>query len=274
MQPHFSPPPEPFDRLFPSLPIVTPPPEETRRSDAQKYGALYYLGVVGLAVVIALLAWFAWGAWSLRSVWVNVYVLHQPQRSTAERVQAAYALSRDPKVNPRQLWDIALEKPLPPLARFVVAEGLTADVVNDDPHGYAAAVARSENWPDWLRLVLLRPMAYRAALGRPLPREPLDELSRHNDPAIRLWASYTLAASQEGGDSKALSSLRSAADAEGPLQPLALDLVNALDARRLDDRIRALDAATLHVRTAQPEAARLWTGWNVRGGRLVPEPAP
>jgi hypothetical protein len=271
MQPHFSPPPDPFDRLFPSLPIVTP--EETRRTDAQKYGALYYLGVLGLAVVVALLAWFAWGAWSLRSVWANVFILHQPQRSEAERVQAAYALGRDPNVNQRQLWDIALEKPLPPLARFVVAEGLTADVVNDDPNGYAAAVARSENWPDWLRLVLLRPMAYRAALGRPLPREPLDELSRHSDPAIRLWASYTLAASQQGGDSKAVASLRSAADAEGPLQPLARDLVKALEARRLADRIRALDAATGHARTAQPDAARLWTGWTVREGSLVPEPA-
>jgi hypothetical protein len=271
MQPHFSPPPEPFDRLFPSLPIVTP--EQTRRSDAQKYGALYYLGVAGLAVVVALLAWFAWGAWSLRSVWANVYVLHQPQRSVAERVQAAYALSRDPKVNQRQLWDIALERPLPPLARFIVAEGLTADVVNDDPRGYAAAVARSENWPDWLRLVLLRPMAYRAAFGRPIPREPLDELSRHSDPAVRLWASYTLAASQQGGDAKASSSLRSAADAEGPLQPLARDLVNSLDAPRLADRIRALDAATLRNRTEQPNAARLWSGWTVRGGSLLPEPA-
>jgi len=271
MQPDFGPPPDPFDRPFPSLPIVQP--GAPGRTDREKYGALFYLGVGGLALVVALVGWFAWDAWSLRAVWSNVYALHDGHRGEAERVQAASALSRDPRVNQRQLWDIALRKPLPPLARYVVAEALTAEAAAADPRGFGAAVARSEGWPVWLRLLLTRPLAYAAALGRPVPREPLAELSRHPDPAVALWARYALAAAP-GGDPQAEAGLRSEALRDGPEHDLARMLAEALDAPGKPERLRALDAATRWLRRHHPAAAPLWQAWDVEGDRLVPRPAP
>ena len=55
-------------------------------------------------------------------------------------------------------------------------------------------VAKSEGWPDWLRLLMIRPMAYgvgeglpdRLGAARPAPGE-------NPDPAIALWATYTRA---------------------------------------------------------------------------------
>jgi hypothetical protein len=270
MQPQFRPP-DPFDPPFPALPIVNP--DLPARPAREKYGALFYLGVGGLVLVVALVGWFAWGAWSLRSVWSNVYVLHDEHRGEPERVQAAYALSRDPRVNQRQLWDIALRRPLPPLARYVVAEALTAEAAAADPRGYGVAVARSEGWPAWLRLLLTRPLAYAAALGRPISRGPLGELAQHSDPTVAFWARYALSAAP-GGDPEAQTALRLAASTDGPERDLARSLVEALDAPRPADRLRALDAATVWLRRHHPEAARLWDGWEVRGDRLVPRPAP
>src|SRR5262249_44674293 len=155
--------------------------------------ALLYLGTAGLAVIVALVGWFAWQAWSLRDVWADVYVLHDRTRGEAERVGAAYALSRDPRVNQRQLWDVALSRQLPPLAGYVVAEARTAEAGEAAPRAYGAAVARSEGWPVWLRLLLTRPMAYAAALDRPVPRTSLAELTRNPDRATALLATYALA---------------------------------------------------------------------------------
>lgn len=275
MQPHFQPLPEPFERAFPSLPIITP--DTPRLSDREKYGALFHLGLAGLVVVIGLLTWFAWSAWSLRSVLVNVFVLHEPKRSESDRIQAAYALTRDPNVNQRQLWDIALSKPqppLPPLARYLVAEGLTAEAVSADPRGYAVSVARSEGWPDWLRLLLLRPMAYRAAAGQPLPREPLEELAGNPDPAIQLWAQYILAASLKSKNSDASAYIQTAADTADTRQPLARYLLDALNSARLVDRVSALDAATRWLRHGHPQASPIWEAWTIRGARVVPNAAP
>jgi hypothetical protein len=266
METHFHPPSDPFGPAFPSLPIVTP--DAPRRSDREKYGALFYLGTAGLVVLASLLGWFSWGAWSLRTVWTNIYILHDGHRQEAERVQAAYALGRDPRVNPRQLWDIALRKPLPPLARYVVAEGLTAEAVSADPRGFGAAVARSEGWPGWLRLLMTRPIAYAAALGEPVPHDWLAELARNPEPALALWASYALATSREG-DKDAAAVLRRAAATDGQNRSLAEYLLAALDAEKTADRLKALDAATLWLRDHHPEAATLWNGWEVRGNQLV-----
>ena len=94
------------------LPIITLDPGP-KRSSRERYGALFYLGIGGLVVVIGLLAWFAHGVWSLRAVWANVYALHDPNRPESECIQAAYALSRDPRLSQDQRWEIVLRKPLP-----------------------------------------------------------------------------------------------------------------------------------------------------------------
>ena len=68
-----------------------------------------------------------WGVVLLCAVRTNIYVLHKSGRPESDRVQAAYVLSRDSRVNQRQYWDICLRKPLPGLARYVIAEALTAE---------------------------------------------------------------------------------------------------------------------------------------------------
>jgi hypothetical protein len=251
---------------FPTLPIVTPDPP--RRTVSEKYGSLFYVGIGGLLVVIALVAWFAWGTWSLRAVWSNVYVLHDAGRSESDRVAAAYTLSRDSRVNQRQLWDISLRRPLPPLARYVVAEALTAEAAVADPRAYGVGVARSEGWPAWLRLLLTRPMAYAAALDLPVDRDSLAELARNPDPATTLWATFALAVGPSG-DPESATALRKAATTDTPDRELAALLVKALESPREPERIEALDAATLWLRTHHPEAAKLWNGWLVRDGLLV-----
>jgi hypothetical protein len=267
--------PEPSDPLnFPVLPIVTPADQAAdqtgRRSASDKYGGLFFLGLAGLAIVIALVGWFAWSAWSLRSVWNNVYVLHDQSRSEDERVQAAYALSRDPRVNQRQYWDTCLRRPLPSLARYLLAEALTAEAVQADPRGYALAVARSADWPVWLRLLLARPLAYAAVDGVPIPAEPLRELREKNyDPAINLWADFALAATRPPDRDAAAALARAAEDdAAAPERTFARLLQQALDS---DGTLRArrLDEATRWLRTNHPDAAKVWSGWRLDGERLV-----
>jgi hypothetical protein len=255
---------------FPSLPIVTPdPPPAARRSVAERYGTLFYLGLGGLVLLILMVAWFGWSAWNARSIWINVYVLHDESRPEAERIEAAYRLSHDPRVNQRQLWDIALRKPLPPLARYLVAEALTAEAAVADPHAYGTAVARSEGWPDWLRLMLLRPIAYAAAMGLTVDRLALQELSRNADPCIGLWATAAQALGPEG-DADARESLKKAAGVEGPTRELAAILRDAAECRNEQERVAKLDQATLWLRIGQPEIARLWAGWTEKAGRILP----
>jgi hypothetical protein len=256
---------------FPVLPIIAldPPPA---RSDRSKYGGLFYVGVGGLVVLIILVGWFAYGVWSLRDVWTNVYVLHDERRPEVERIRAAYALSRDRRVNQRQLWDICLRTRLPALARYVVAEGLRADAALDDPRGYGVAVARSEGWPPWLRLLLVRPIAYAAAQGSPVDRAALNELCESSDPAVGLWARFALAASADG-DAESGAILEREADRAGPDQELARLLLEALGAR-YNARNERLDEATAWLRTHHPAAAKVWKGWDVREGALVRSETP
>jgi hypothetical protein len=252
------------------LPILTPEPP--RKSQAEKYGGLYYAGIAGLVVLLGLVGWFAHGVWSLRGVFRAIYVLNDPRRAEEERVRAAYALARDPRVTQRQLYDGALSRVPPDLARYLLAEALTSDAIRDDPRAFAMAVARSEGWPDWLRLLMVRPLAYGAGQGYAIPAGPLDELRRHPDPAIRLWAAYTRAAAS-GRDIDAARELGRAAERAGPEQELAAGLRDALGLRGVE-RDAALDRATLWLRRHHPEAARLWDGWEDHAGRLVRRPAP
>ncbi|MDR3637566.1 MAG: hypothetical protein P4L84_27420 [Isosphaeraceae bacterium] len=271
MEPHFGPAPsEPFRPSLPSLPIVTP--DAPRKTQVEKYGFLFYLGIAGLFVLLGLVGYFAYGMWSLRGVWANIYTLHSNARSEAERVQAAYALSQDPRVTQREYWEICLRKPLPPLARYLMAEAVNANTVAADPRAYALVVAKSEGWPGWLRVQLTRPLAYAAADGVSLPREPLLELSAQPDPAVALIANFALA-SVTGGDQEALARIESVARADGPYRDFARDL---LEARKTQGETRRtwLDKASLWLRRNHPDSARLWEGWEVQGQRIAPVPAP
>jgi hypothetical protein len=253
------------------LPIITPDPAPPRRSQAERFGGLFYLGIGGLAVLLALVGWFGWRLWQLRPVWERVYLLNDPSRPEAERVQAAYDLAREPEFNDRQRWDLALSRVPPPLARYLLAESLTAEAIAADPSAYALAVARSEGWPDWLRLLLIRPMALDdGRLG--LPRDPLAELRAHPDPAINLWAAYVQAVARD--DPEAAAFLRSPAGADAGMGELGASLAGALDARG-EARRALLDRATLWQRRHHADSARLWDGWVVRGDSVEREaPAP
>lgn len=252
-------------RPFPQLPVVTPAPP--RLTLQEKYGGLYYLGIAGLVFSIGLVGKFAYDIWVTRDFWTAIATLHDEKRSEPERIRAAWAVARHPTANDRQRFDIAVRKDLPRLARYVIAEGLTSEAIRADPKGYALMVARSEGWPDWLRLLMARPMAYGVGEGYRIAWEPLDLLREHKDPAIALWATYTRAA-MPPGDSPAARALEAATAGPGPFQPLAA----LLDAAAKADgqiRLKKLDEATAWVRTHHPEALEVWSGWAEKDGQLI-----
>jgi len=117
------------------------------------------------------------------------------------------------------------------------------------------------------------PAAYGAAEGLAVPREPLLELGRHDDPTIRLWVDFARSASPDvAGDPTAGKELERTATSNGPDQELAALLREALRAEG-GERARLLDRATLWLRAGHPDAARIWEAWEVQGGRLAPKPA-
>ena len=266
---------------FPKLPIINPPgtsppelpilkPDGPRLTLREKYGALYYLGVAGLAVSLALVATFAYGVWALRDIWGAVYILHDDSRAEPDRIRAAWAIARHPSVNDRMRSDMALRTTLPKLARYILAEGLTSESIQADPKGYALMVARSEGWPDWFRLLMARPMAYGVVEGYQIPWGPLDLIRQHNDPALALWATFTRSA-MAPGDPLALQALRQAAARGDRYAPLASLLESAARAEG-PARARKLDEATRWLRDHYPEAAEVWKGWREEDGRIVEVP--
>lgn len=259
-------------KAFPTLPIVTADPP--RRSQSEKYGGLFYLGIGGLAVLISLIGWFGFRVWLLRDVWTNVYILHDQGKSDEQRIQAAFALSRNPRATTAQRWEIALRKELPELARYLIAESIGADIASEDPRGYPTTVARSDGWPDWLRLLLTRPIAYAAADGLSIPPEPLGQLRNEADPTIALWAAFAQSVSPKPVES-AIQLLDQTASTAGPNQELAKMLS---EARTSDEehQLELLQRSTTWLRTHHPQAARIWNGWEVRdtpnGSELVHTP--
>ncbi|MGP0067524.1 MAG: hypothetical protein ACLQGP_28510, partial [Isosphaeraceae bacterium] len=157
----------------------------------------------------------------------------------------------------------------PELARYLLAEAVSTESAARDPRAYAMLVARSEGWPDWLRLLLSRRLAYGAVRGYDIPREPLDELKRHADPMIRLWATFAMAAlTPSNPDPTTTAELEKAAghaDADGELAALLLAALHA----PAGDRETRLDEATNWLRRHHPQAAKIWQGWTIREGRLV-----
>jgi hypothetical protein len=251
---------------FPRLPILNPaeipPPRKTQR---EKYGGLFYLGIAGLVFLIALVVFFLYGVWSLRDLGSAVYVLHDKARSDADRVQAAVRLSRDDRVDDTQRMTMSLERELPDLARYILAESVSTELVAQDPRNFALAVARSPDWPDWLRLLLMRRLAYGASRGYGIPHEALDELASHADPMIGLWANAGRAM-LPGGDSGAMAALELASKLSGPQGELARRLLAAIRAPQAD-RERQLDEATLWLRQHDPQAAPIWEGSPELDGR-------
>ena len=259
---------------FPDLPIITPPTAE-RLSIQEKYGGLFYLGVFGLAAVVALIVWFGIGLASNWSVWTNIYRVHDQTRPLDERIVAADALARDPRVNQRQYWDMVQRPELPPLARYRLAEALTLEATETDPAGYARSVALSQGWPEWLRVLLIRPMAIAARDGAKFPAESLAVLRGSADPFVKVWAAYAEAL-QAGEDSVAFKSLEESAALPGPAQASAKLLKSALmslDQQQWED----VEEAIKRLRTDSPEAAAVWAGWDDKRGRLertTPVPKP
>ncbi|HEV3120246.1 MAG TPA: hypothetical protein VGY53_00015 [Isosphaeraceae bacterium] len=246
------------------LPIIQLDPQPRSRRD--RYGALLYLGAGGLVVLVCLLGWFGWNLWTLRGFFSNLYQLHNSAVAEPIRIQAAYAIAHDSRVPQQQYWNDCLDKSLPRLARYILAESLTADAMASDPKTYADKVAYSEGWPDWLRYLLVRPLAYGAEVGITFPEKPLRALTQHADPAVRLWSNYVLAASV--GDTDAIRALANEASGKGPFQRLASDLQSALKAKDAE-RTYWLDLATRWLRIHHPQAMTLWKGWEEQGGHLV-----
>ena len=258
---------------FPELPIVTPDPP--RLTLAEKYGSLYYLGIGGLILTLAMVGNFAYQIWKTRDLWAAVFVLGNEYRPMPERVRAAWAMAHHPAALDAQKVELAFNKDLPDLVRYIVAEGLTPDAIRADPKAYALQVARSEGWPNWLRLVLTRPMAYGVGEGYRIAWEPLDQLRQNGDQAIVLWATYTRAV-MGPGDLPASAALAAAAQKAGFFQPLAALLDQAAKAEG-PARTKKLDEATAWLREHHPIVAEIWKGWEVRDGKLVqksPTPAP
>lgn len=239
----------------------------TSRSNASKYGGLWWLSIAGLVVITSLLGWFGWNVWAMRDVWTWVHVLNDAARPEVERVEAARALSLDARVSPRQRWDLCLSLHPPALGRYLLAESLDDRALEGDASAYALAVARSEGWSDWLRLQLVRPLAYGA--GRyALPSGPLAELRKHPDRAIALWADYAAALGRD--DQEARDELHKAAreDAE-PHRALAGLLETALRADAAGARKEALDRATRWARAHHGPSAEVWQGWEEADDRIV-----
>jgi hypothetical protein len=259
---------------FPSLSIVNPTVTVPVRSQREKYGALFYLGIAGLVLLIALIGWFGFGAWINREIWADVYMLHDPSRSESERIQAAYRLSRNPRFDDAQKMETSLKRDLPDLARYLLAEAVSTEAVARDPRAYALAVARSSGWPDWLRLVLARRLAYGAARGYAIPRVALEELKQHPDPMIGLWATYALAVRPPvAPDPATAAELEKAASGSGANGELAALLVGGLSAPQ-GKRERRLDEITLWLRRHHHQAAKIWQGWEVRDDRMMWEGVP
>ena len=256
-------------RPFPALPIITldQPPPAPKLTQQQKYGGLFWLGIVGLFVVVALVGWFGWNLYAMRDVWTNVYALHETSKPESERIQAAFSLSRDVRVNAQQRWDIALRKPLPPLARYLIAESWTTDIPRSDTVTFAKTITYSEGWPEWLKLLGVRLMAVSAGEGQEFPVDVLNDLVKDKNPNIGLFVDYVRAVSQTP-DPQAAERIRLAGKSDSPSAGLAQFLEKALDPNSIE-RSERLNQATEWLWSHDPEAMKITQGWRVIDGKLT-----
>ena len=266
---------------FPKLPIITPPPQQNpkfpdlpilepdppRMSLREKFGGLYYLAIGGLIASLFLVGTFFYQFYRTRDLWAAVYVLYDETASVPARNHAAWMIAHNPDANDRQKMTFALQTTLPELTRYIIAEGLSPEAIQADPKAYALMAARSEPWPDWLRLMVARPMAYAVGEGYRIAWEPLDELRGRSDKAMGLWMTYTRAV-MGSGEAALAQQLRDAAAKPGAYQPLA-NLLSQAEAAKGAERVAKLDAATAWLRGNHPPCSQVWEGWKVVDGELV-----
>ncbi len=259
-------------RGFPALPILHPneiPAPAVPRGQREKYGSLFYLGIGGLLVLIGLIGWFVHGLWANREIWSDVYTLSDPRRDDPDRVDAAFRLAGNPRFSDEARLGLALRTDLPSMARYLLAESIKTDLVAHDPRAYAFTVARSEGWPNWLRLLLTRQLAYGAGRHYAIPRPALEELRHHADPMIALWATYAMTVLPHGGPDPALAAeLEESTRRSPPVGELAT-MLDAAKRAKGDDRDHQLDEATIWLRRHHPVSAEVWHGWEIQGDRVV-----
>jgi hypothetical protein len=258
---------------FPKLPILSPneiPPPgqrgESARSQLEKFGGLFYLGIAGLVVLALLVGWFGLRLWNLRDVWTDVYVLHDAAHSDVDRVRAAFRLAGDPRVNDAQRMEMCLRRDVPDLARYLLAESISTDAVARDPRSFALTVARSPGWPDWLRLLLARQLVYGAARGYAIPHEALTELAGHSDPMIELWANCALNLLPDAPP-EAARNIEQASIAQDSVTELAA-LLRAASTAPIPEREARLNDASIWLRLHHPQAKKIWHGWKIVDGQI------
>jgi len=245
---------------FPSLPILNGPPPPGL-GQHEKYGGLFYLGLAGLVLLLALVSWFAWNVWSLRGIFGDVYTLNDPHKPDPERILAAMRLAHSNGLADTQRLEMCLDRSLPDLARLILAEGVSADLVAEDPRVYALTVARSEGWPSWIRLALAFNIARGVIRGYTIPSEALQELAQNKDRAVAALGLFAQAAALQP-DPQARAALQSAAADKTTGQFAAL-LLEVLDLP-VPARERRLDEIAIWTRTGHEPSAHVWSGWNPR----------
>ena len=81
---------------FPQLPILDSPPLPAPRSQREKYGGLFYLGIAGLAILSRSSPGSPSASGGSATSGRTSMSLHDPKRPEAERIEAAFRLSRNP----------------------------------------------------------------------------------------------------------------------------------------------------------------------------------
>lgn len=255
---------------FPELPILPAPPN--RRSNRERFGSLYFLGIGGLVFVLALISWFGWGVWNLREVWRDTYVLYQTGRSLIDRVQAADRLAHDPRVTTQQKLAILLDPQVPDLARWRVGESLGSDAAESDPIEFSKLLLPDRRQPVWLDLLLLRVLADASDHSVRFPPALLDAIDPGEDRWRQVWLDYARMF-QNGAGPEHRERLEQIRRSPGQTVEAAELLARAADAEE-PRRASLLREAFLSTRAMHPGVQQIWRGWTETQGRLTPRADP
>jgi hypothetical protein len=192
-----------------------------------------------LVALIGWVSWFAFRAWSMRDLWSNVAIIHDPRRPLEDRLTAARGVSRDPRVDPRQIWDMLIQDGLPERVRSVLGTGLPEDLVRAEPGVVLGAVASRQDWPASLRLALLLKAAHAVRADGAWPVGPLRDLQVSDDPAIAMLASFVQAACFRDSAARARLERRAGDPTSGEFARRLSWALEANDEHRRDELERA-----------------------------------